>query len=146
MGVVAVRDTYVAISKQTVSIADRITVAVTASTAPVTNISPSSSSLAGGEPLYLTVGVDRAVQRQAAVGVHDLAGDPVQLEDTDELPLSLGTGVMADIARHLEAAYRSLDLELLGSLLHPDVRWSGECSTSAELTPAFELELSGSDR
>jgi hypothetical protein len=36
---------------------------------------------------------------------------------------------MADIARHLEAAYRSL--ELLGSLLHPDGRWSGECSTSA---------------
>jgi ankyrin repeat protein len=56
-----------------------------------------------------------------------------QLEDTDDLPLSLGTGVMADIARHLEAAYRSLDLELLGSLLHPDVRWSGECSTSAQV-------------
>ena len=40
---------------------------------------------------------------------------------------------MADIARHLEAAYRSLDLQLLGSLLHPDVRWSGECRTSAEV-------------
>jgi hypothetical protein len=26
---------------------------------------------------------------------------------------------VADIARHLEAAYRSLDLDLLGSLLHP---------------------------
>jgi ketosteroid isomerase-like protein len=36
-------------------------------------------------------------------------------------------------ARHLEAAYRSLDLELLGSLLHPDVRWSGQCGTSAEV-------------
>ena len=27
-----------------------------------------------------------------------------RLEDTDDPPLSLGTGVMADIARHLEAA------------------------------------------
>jgi ankyrin repeat protein len=58
--------------------------------------------------------------------------DP-QLGDTDDPPLSLGTGVMADIARHLEAAYRSLDIELLGSLLHPAVRWGGECSTSAEV-------------
>jgi SnoaL-like domain len=41
--------------------------------------------------------------------------------------------MMTDIARHLEAAYRNLDLELLGSLLHPDVRWSGQCSTSAEV-------------
>jgi len=56
-----------------------------------------------------------------------------QLEDTDGPPLSPGSGVMADIARHLEAAYRSLDLELLGSLLHPDVRWSGDCSTSAQV-------------
>jgi ankyrin repeat protein len=56
-----------------------------------------------------------------------------QREDTDDLPHALGTGVMADVARHLEAAYRSLDFELLGSLLHPDVRWSGQCSTSAEV-------------
>jgi ankyrin repeat protein len=56
-----------------------------------------------------------------------------QPEDPDDPPLSLGTGVMADIARHLEAAYRNLDLEVLGSLLHPEVRWSGECSTSAEV-------------
>jgi ankyrin repeat protein len=45
-------------------------------------------------------------------------------EDEDDPSPSLGTGVMADIARHLEAAYRELDLELLSSLLHPDVRWS----------------------
>jgi ankyrin repeat protein len=54
-------------------------------------------------------------------------------EDTENRQFSLGAGVMADIARHLEAAYRSLDLELLASLLHPDVRWSGQCSTSAEV-------------
>jgi hypothetical protein len=40
---------------------------------------------------------------------------------------------MADIARHLEAAYRDLDLELLGSLLHPQVRWTGVCSNSAQV-------------
>ena len=46
---------------------------------------------------------------------------------------ALGTGVMADIARHLEAAYRDLDLELLGSLLHPQVHWTGVCTNSGEV-------------
>jgi hypothetical protein len=40
---------------------------------------------------------------------------------------------MADIARHLEAACRDLDLGLLGSLLHPQVHWTGVCSNSAEV-------------
>ncbi len=40
----------------------------------------------------------------------------------------LGTGVMADIARHLQAACRDQDLGLLGSLLHPRVQWTGLCS------------------
>ncbi len=44
-----------------------------------------------------------------------------------------GAGVMADIARHLEAAYRDLNLELLGSLLHPQVRWSGVCGDRAQV-------------
>ena len=56
-----------------------------------------------------------------------------QLEDTDDSPLSLGTGVMDDIARHLEAAYHSVDLELLGSLLHPQVRWTGLCHNRAQV-------------
>ena len=46
---------------------------------------------------------------------------------------SLGTGVMADVARHLEAAYRDYDLDLLGSLLHPQVHWTGVCTNSAEV-------------
>jgi ankyrin repeat protein len=54
-------------------------------------------------------------------------------EEEDATPHSLGTGPLEDIARHLEAAYGSLDLDLLGSLLHPDVRWSGQCNTSAEV-------------
>ena len=56
-----------------------------------------------------------------------------QLEDTDDSPLSLGTGVMDDIARHLEAAYRDRDLDLLGSLLHPQVRWTGLCHNRAQV-------------
>ncbi len=40
---------------------------------------------------------------------------------------------MADIARHLEAAYRDLDLELLGSLLHPQVQWTGVCGNRAQV-------------
>jgi ankyrin repeat protein len=48
-------------------------------------------------------------------------------------PGSVGTGVMAEIAGHLEAAYRDRDLELLGSLLHPEVRWTGLCQNRAQV-------------
>jgi ketosteroid isomerase-like protein len=40
---------------------------------------------------------------------------------------------MAEVARHLEAAYRDEDLDLLGSLLHPDVTWTGLCHNSAQV-------------
>ncbi len=54
--------------------------------------------------------------------------------DDDDVPSpSLGTGVMADVARHLEAAYRDLDLQLLGSLLHPEVHWTGICTNGAQV-------------
>jgi ankyrin repeat protein len=56
-----------------------------------------------------------------------------QAEDHAGAPGSAGTGVMADIARHLEAAYRDLDFGLLGSLLHPQVHWTGICRNSAEV-------------
>ena len=56
-----------------------------------------------------------------------------QPDDQTELPGAVGTGVMADIARHLETAYRDLDLDLIGSLLHPQVRWTGVCSNSAQV-------------
>lgn len=56
-----------------------------------------------------------------------------QPEDQTEVPGALGTGVLADIARHLESAYRDLDLDLLGSLLHPEVHWTGVCSNSARV-------------
>jgi ankyrin repeat protein len=50
-----------------------------------------------------------------------------------EEPGAAGTGVMADIARHLEAAYRDQDLDLLGSLMHPQVQWTGLCRSSEEV-------------
>ena len=54
--------------------------------------------------------------------------------DDEDVPApSLGAGVMADVARHLEAAYRSADLELLGSVLHPQVHWTGLCTNSGEV-------------
>ncbi len=55
---------------------------------------------------------------------------------------SLGTGVMADIARHLEAAYGDGDVELLGSLLHPQVHWTGVCTSSGEVLDWYRSLLS----
>jgi Ankyrin repeats (many copies) len=49
------------------------------------------------------------------------------------VPSPIGTGVMADIARHLETAYRNRDLGLLGSLLHPQVQWTGLCTNSEQV-------------
>jgi ankyrin repeat protein len=66
------------------------------------------------------------------------------LDDTEESPLALGSGMVDDIARHLVAAYRTLDIELLGSLLHPDVRWSGQCNTSAEVLDWYRRLLADS--
>ena len=65
---------------------------------------------------------------------------------TDDFPSQLGTGVMDDIAHHLEAAYGSLDLDLLGSLLHPDVRWSGQCNNSAEVLDWYRRLLADGNR
>jgi ketosteroid isomerase-like protein len=46
---------------------------------------------------------------------------------------AIGSGVMAEVARHLEAAYRDEDLDLLGSLLHPEVTWTGLCHNKAQV-------------
>lgn len=63
----------------------------------------------------------------------DDQSEPGEQPEAPEVPGALGTGVMADVALHLEAAYRDLDLELLGSLLHPDVHWTGVCSNRSEV-------------
>jgi len=66
-------------------------------------------------------------------------------DDAPEVPASIGTGVMADIARHLETASRDLDLDLLGSLLHPEVRW-GTCGTSDEVLDWYRRLLAAGTR
>jgi ankyrin repeat protein len=62
-------------------------------------------------------------------------------DEADDVPRSIGTGPIADIAHHLEAAFRTLDLELLGSLLHPQVHWSGLCNTSAQVLDWYRQSL-----
>jgi ankyrin repeat protein len=64
-------------------------------------------------------------------------------DDGADVPRSIGTGVMADLARHLESAYRTLDLEVLGSLLHPRVRWSGLCDTSDQVLDWYRSLMAG---
>jgi hypothetical protein len=60
--------------------------------------------------------------------------DEPKLEPVDDGPSpSLGSGVMAEIAQHLQAACRDRDLELLGSLLYPQVRWAGLCQNRAQV-------------
>src|ERR1022692_1183851 len=67
-------------------------------------------------------------------------------DDADDVPRPGGSGVMADVAQHLEAAYRNLDLELLGSLLHPQVQWSGLCNTSAQVLGWYRQGLADGTR
>lgn len=63
-------------------------------------------------------------------------GEPDEQEhraDEAEVPGPLGSGAVADVARHLEAAYRDEDLDLLASLLHPEVTWTGLCHNKAQV-------------
>jgi len=69
--------------------------------------------------------------RRYGIGPSDSAEQ--QPEDLAEVPGSIGAGVMADVARHLEAAYRDRDLDLLASLLHPQVSWTGVCRNSQQV-------------
>ncbi|HKN97311.1 MAG TPA: nuclear transport factor 2 family protein, partial [Pseudonocardiaceae bacterium] len=59
-------------------------------------------------------------------------------------PGSVGTGVLADIAHHLETAYRDRDLDLLGSLLHPDVQWTGDCTNRTQVLDWYRTLLADS--
>ncbi|MGH9130815.1 MAG: hypothetical protein ACRDWV_03895 [Acidimicrobiales bacterium] len=56
-------------------------------------------------------------------------GEQPHAGDQLDSPGSIGPGVMADVARHLEAAFRDEDLDLLGSLLHPEVTWPVSATT-----------------
>ena len=72
-------------------------------------------------------------------GGHDQTA--AEADDADDTPGPIGTGVLGDIARHLAAAYRDLDLELLGSLLHPEVQWTGLCRNSADVLDWYRRAL-----
>ena len=67
-------------------------------------------------------------------------------DDADGEPRPAATEVMADIARHLQTAYRTLDLDLLGSLLHPQVQWTGLCNTSAQVLDWYRQSLADGAR
>jgi ankyrin repeat protein len=69
--------------------------------------------------------------RRYGIGPDDAAER--QPEEVAEVPGSVGAGVMAEVARHLEAAYRDRDLDLLASLLHPRVSWTGVCRNSEQV-------------
>ena len=59
---------------------------------------------------------------------------------TDAPPAS-GDDLLSEIARHLEAACRDCDLDLLASLLHPRVHWTGLCRTSAQVLDWYRNAL-----
>jgi ankyrin repeat protein len=61
--------------------------------------------------------------------------------DRSEAPGSLGSGVMAEIARQLETVSRDLDLDLLGSLLHPQVHWTGLCKDRTQVLDWYRAVL-----
>jgi hypothetical protein len=74
-------------------------------------------------------------------------GESPEQEPDDEAdpPGSIGTGVLADIARHLQTAFTKLDPELFASLLHPQVRWA-QCSTSDEVLDWYRRLLAAGTR
>ncbi len=79
--------------------------------------------------------------RRYGIGPSDSA-EPQPEDATEEVPGSIGTGVMADMARHLEAVYQDRDLDLLASLLHPQVSWTGICRNSEQVLDWYRGLLS----
>ncbi|HEY4023966.1 MAG TPA: ankyrin repeat domain-containing protein [Pseudonocardiaceae bacterium] len=67
----------------------------------------------------------------------DETPEPEPEPEDDDLPGELGTGVLPEMARHLQAAYEDRDLDLLASLLHPEVRWSGMCTNRTQVMDWF---------
>ena len=68
-------------------------------------------------------------------------GETVEAPDASDVPAPLGDDVLSEIARHLEAASRETDLDVLASLLHPEVRWTGLCRTSAQVLDWYRSAL-----
>ncbi|MGH9124996.1 MAG: ankyrin repeat domain-containing protein, partial [Acidimicrobiales bacterium] len=68
------------------------------------------------------------------------AGEPGELGSIETA--SMGSETLAEVARHLEAAYRERDLDLLGSLFHPEVHWTGVCTNRSEVLDWYRGLLS----
>lgn len=83
--------------------------------------------------LHYGITPDEPAEPQPEPSAHDFAEVPG--------PLGTGTGVMAEIARHLETASRDLDLDLLASLLHPEVRWTGLCNDRTQVLDWYRAVL-----
>jgi ankyrin repeat protein len=60
-------------------------------------------------------------------------GPETDTEVHEPAPGDIGTGALAGIARQLKTAYETSDLDLLASLLHPDVRWADSCTNSTQV-------------
>lgn len=68
----------------------------------------------------------------------DTDTDPSIMTDTSALS---DDDVLSEVARQIEAACRESDLDLLASLLHPEVHWTGLCRTSAQVLDWYRLAL-----
>jgi ankyrin repeat protein len=112
--------------------------------------------------LLLAAGADRRdvwitgkpPSRQVAEALDDCGIGPEQGGGDDEngecgpapsvssdAPDPLGDDVLSEIARRIEAACRQSDLDLLASLLHPQVHWTGLCRTSAQVLDWYRSAL-----
>jgi ankyrin repeat protein len=76
----------------------------------------------------------------------DQSGGEEAPDDAPQAASSKGSGVMADIAEALEAAHSDYDLELLGSLLHPEVRWTGYCTNKDQVLDWYRSLLAEGSR
>jgi hypothetical protein len=68
-------------------------------------------------------------------------GDPGAPGVTPDTPAARDDDVLSEMARQLEAACREGDLDVLASLLHPEVQWTGLCRTRAQVLDWYRLAL-----
>lgn len=77
-------------------------------------------------------------------GITPTEDGPTPHESTST-PKSIVAGVIADIAEQLQAAFRDHDLDLLASLLHPNVRWA-QCTNRDEVIGWYRQALAQGTR
>lgn len=67
--------------------------------------------------------------------------ESIETPSTPDALTPLGDDLLSEIARHVEAACRDSDLDLLASLLHPQVHWTEICRTSAQVLDWYRHAL-----